>query len=92
MPEDQDHDKATYCHKFTKADGQLKIDPHNLPTGVKAKETLCKIKAFVGFPGTFFFYNDKRIKVVDAKIWKDRLSITRIIPEGKKEMNFADLF
>jgi len=52
---------------------------------------LLKIRAYEGYPGTFFIHESKRIKIVDAELSKDgSLQILGVIPEGKNEMNFAD--
>ncbi len=85
---EQDHEQATFCTKITKEMGEIKIDPHNLPHGSEALSLYAKICAFDGWPGTFFFYNNKRIKIVTAEIRNDTLTIQRVIPEGKKEIDF----
>ncbi len=87
-PQEQCHEKATYCGRLDRSMGELVIDPQNLPSGDEAYQTLLKIRAFDGFPGTFFIHEEKRIKVLDAHIDQDALQITRVIPEGKKEMDF----
>ena len=84
---EQDHTQATYCKKIEKADGQidLQADPY---------ETFRKIQAYAGWPSTFFFIskNGKQIRIVvkSAEYKNNTLTIKRIIPEGKQEMNFAD--
>ncbi len=87
-PQEQDHTQATYCGRLDRSMGELTLDPHNLPTGDDAYQTLLKIRAFDGFPGTFFMYEGKRVKVLDAQIAFGNLCITRVLPEGKKEMDF----
>ena len=89
---EQDHNQATYTKKLNKSDGQLEIDPYDLPTGIKAKEILFKIKAYSKWPGTYFFFNGKRIKILEAHLDKDNLVIDKIIPEGKSAINFSDYF
>lgn len=92
-PTPQDHAAATFCSKITKDLSELEIDPHNLPQGSKAYQHLLKIKAFAGWPETFFMYQGKRIKIKDAQLDGDgKLLITKIIPEGKKETEFASYF
>lgn len=92
-PTPQDHDAATYTTKLTKDMGELTLDPYALPIGADAYQALCTIRAFDGWPGTYFFHNGKRIKIVDAELTSDgTLSITRIIPEGKQEMDFTSYF
>ena len=86
-PQEQDHTKATYCTKITKETGELDLtaDPY---------QNLLKIRAFDGWPGTYFFIEKNgekiRIKVIDATIENSALVITKIIPEGKKEMDYKD--
>lgn len=82
-PEEQDHEKATYCQKISKDMGELdlKDDPY---------QNLLKIRAFDGWPGTFFYdENGKRVKITEAELTADgSLKILKVIPEGKKEIDF----
>jgi methionyl-tRNA formyltransferase len=93
-PHPQNDDIATYCRKFKKEDGLL-----DLPTGRQASPgeayaNLLKIRALEGWPGTYGFFDAKgaqiRAKVLDAHIKNGALVIDRVIPEGRKEMPFAD--
>ncbi|MFA6251704.1 MAG: methionyl-tRNA formyltransferase [Candidatus Paceibacterota bacterium] len=83
-PEDQDETKVTYCIKIKKEDGQ--IDPSGDPI-----LNWNKYRAFYGWPGIFFFKNEKRIKITKAKYENDSFIIERVIPEGKKEINYSEL-
>jgi methionyl-tRNA formyltransferase len=87
-PLPQEDSEATYCGKITKEMGELNIDPHALPFGTEAHDAYRKICAFDGWPGTFFMYNGKRIKITAAHIDQDTLMVERVIPEGKNEMPF----
>ena len=90
---EQNHAEATFCAKIDKSMSELIIDPSNLPTGAQAYEYLCKIRAFDGWPETFFMDDGKRIKIKNATLSADiTLIITRIIPEGKNEMNWEQYF
>ncbi|MBI4086451.1 methionyl-tRNA formyltransferase [Candidatus Kaiserbacteria bacterium] len=87
-PEQQDHAQATFSKKIEKEDGRLDLadDPY---------QNLLKIRAYDGWPGTYFMHerNGKqlRVKVTDADLAPDgSLRILRVIPEGKKEMNYED--
>ncbi len=84
---EQDHSKATFTKKITKEDGLLDI------TG-DALLNYKKIKAFDEWPGAYFFTerNGKtiRVRVNDAEYKDGTLTITRVTPEGKKEMNYVD--
>jgi len=92
-PTEQDHDKATFCSKITKDMSELKINPHDLPKDDEAYQILLKIKAFSGWPETFFMHEEKRIKIKQAHIDEtNTLNITLIVPEGKKETDFSAYF
>jgi methionyl-tRNA formyltransferase len=87
-PVPQNHERATFCEKITKEMGEIDLtaDPY---------QNLLKIRAFDGWPGTYFFAlkNGKRIrvKIVDAELGTDgTLVITRVIPEGRNEMRYED--
>jgi len=84
----QDENKATYCEKIEKENGELKIDLGDL--GKNARQNLLKIKAFEEWPTAYFFLNEKRIIITDATIENNKLKILKIKPEGKKEMSFED--
>lgn len=90
--QEQDHEQATHCGRLDRSMGELTLDPYKLPTGDEAYQALLKIRAFDGFPGTFFMHEGKRIKVVEAQLTEDKLCISRIIPEGKQEMDFTTYF
>jgi methionyl-tRNA formyltransferase len=84
---EQDHSKATFCKKIEKQDAELDLagNPYL---------NFRKVKAYSGWPNAFFFLgNDgKKIRVVvkDAKYENGDFIITRVIPEGKKEMSRDD--
>lgn len=85
---EQDHSKATYCKKIAK--GDAKIDLEDAP-----EQNLRKIRAFSGWPNAYFYVakGDRFMRVVikDAELARDgTLRIIRIVPEGKKEMDYAD--
>lgn len=89
-PTEQDHEAATYTKKFEKSQSELSITPTNLPTGGEAFRILSKIKAYEGIGDTFFIDNGKRIKVKAAGLTTDgQLELYRVIPEGKKEIDFT---
>lgn len=92
-PMPQDHSKATFCTKITKDMAELHLDPYALPTGADALQCYRKICAFDGWPEAFFVHDGKRFKIKVAELTKDgTLCITRIIPEGKSEVDFFKLF
>lgn len=93
-PVPQNHTQATFCTKITKDMAELTLDPYHLPTGEEALRMYRKICAFDGWPGTFFFHNGKRIKITKAQYDSatKTLTVTHIIPEGKKETKFNVYF
>ena len=79
----QDHSQATFTKKIIKEDGLIDLtnDPY---------KNYLKINAYHEWPGTFFFKDGKRIKITEV-IYKDgKLEIIKVIPEGKKKMNYKD--
>lgn len=83
----QDHEKATYCRVFSKQDGLLDL----LDEG---RRNLLKIRAFDGWPGTYFFTERHgrqiRVAVTEAHVEGQRLIVDKVIPEGKREMSYID--
>lgn len=84
---DQDHSLATICKKIEKSDAEIDLSQN--------PETLLrKIRAFNIWPGAFFFETNKgnkvRIIIKKARIENNTLVIERVVPEGKKEMNYSD--
>jgi methionyl-tRNA formyltransferase len=85
--EEQDHTKATYCKKIQKLDAQIDFDEDPYLN--------CrKIKAYSGWPNAFYFleHGRKKIRVIikDADFVDGKLVITKVVPEGKKEMSYND--
>jgi methionyl-tRNA formyltransferase len=84
---EQNHSKATFCQKIKKSDGEINLAD-------SAEKNLRKIRAFDGWPTAYFFMdtNGKRIRIIIKKASLDegKLVIERIIPEGKKEMDYKD--
>ncbi len=84
---EQDHNNATFTKKISKEEGLIDLNDD-------AKLNLRKIRAFEEWPGAYFFYDGKagqtRIKIKDAHIENGALILDTIIPEGKKEMSWAD--
>ena len=80
-PQEQDHEQATFCYKITKADGDITTDTD--------ATRYRKYLAYFGWPGVFFFDQDKkRVKITRARFEDGTFVIERIIPEGKKEMDY----
>ena len=84
---EQNHDVATYTEKLKKEDGFLDLN-------ADAYKNLLKIRAYEGWPGTYAFFERSgkkiRVQIVDAELKNENLSITRVKPEGKKEMGYSE--
>jgi methionyl-tRNA formyltransferase len=87
IPQEQNHDVATYCGFFKKEDGLVDMngDPH---------QQLLKIRAFDGWPGAYTFFNvngvQTRVKILDAHIDNNMLILDTVVPEGGRPMSFND--
>ncbi|MDB5187983.1 MAG: Peptide deformylase [Candidatus Kaiserbacteria bacterium] len=83
----QDHSQATKCKKIQKEDGLLDI-------GGDAQNNWNKYRAYAESPGTYFFANKNgtqiRIKIKTAAFDGTSFTPLRVVPEGKKEMNYSD--
>lgn len=84
----QDHTLATFTKLIQKEDGLLNLEDN-------PEINLRKILAYSTWPGAYFFFKTKigkelRIVVKNAKIEDGKLVLMRIIPEGKKEMDWQD--
>jgi len=82
-PTPQDTSLATRSGKLKKEDGLLDRD-------APAEENWNKYRAYADSIGTYFFENGKRIKITVASFKNGQFVIERVIPEGKREMNFTD--
>ncbi len=86
-PHSQNHNQATYTKKITRADGLLDLAD-------RPEINYQKFLALTPAPGVYFFQPVKgrslRIKITAAHLADGQLVIDRIIPEGKKEMAWAD--
>jgi len=94
-PEEQEHDQATFCKKYTLEDA--KIDLNN-PNDIR------KVRALKPEPGTWTHLvtrspsgeiKEKRIKILSAKVENpstalgaSKLIPLQVIPEGKREMDW----
>lgn len=63
----QDENKATYCRKINKEDGFIDLHKET------ADGILRKIKAYTPWPGCYIFWNNKRLKIVQAKISEQKI-------------------
>src|SRR3989344_2658495 len=84
----QDHSQSSYTKLISKEDGLLDLDH-------PAEENLRKVLAYSAWPGAYFFFKNKRGKeirviVKDAVVRDGQFHPTRVIPAGKKEMDWQD--
>jgi methionyl-tRNA formyltransferase len=84
----QNESEATYTKMITKEDGLINLLD-------QAELNLRKTRAYSIWPGAYFNYRKRngeeiRIIVKDAEIKDGHFSPTRVIPAGKKEMNWED--
>ncbi len=82
-PTAQDATQATRAYKIKKEDGLLDLS-------APASENWQKYRAYADSIGTYFFANEKRIKITAASFSNGKFTIERIIPEGKREMAYSD--
>jgi methionyl-tRNA formyltransferase len=83
-PEPQDESKATYTKKFKDEDALMRLSDD-------ARQNFLKIQAFDKSPRAHFISEKgKRLIVTDARLLDGTLEILKVIPEGKKEMLYAD--
>ncbi|MAF59627.1 MAG: methionyl-tRNA formyltransferase [Candidatus Pacebacteria bacterium] len=85
-PKEQKHEEASFSNKIKRENGLIDLEDD-------AYKNLRKIRAYEGWPGTYFFTESgTRVKIIDAEIEHDKLKINRVIPEGKNEMRYEDFF
>ena len=81
LEQEQDHENASYCGKLTKEDA-------NLTNITDDREKWNRYRAFYGWPGSFIFDGDTRLKITQARFEDGQFIIERIIPAGKNEMDY----
>lgn len=72
--QEQDHSQATYSKILTKKDGHIDWNK-------SAKEIERQIRAFTPWPGSFTFWEDRRIKIISGRLSKMPPSAS--FPPGK---------
>jgi len=86
-PKIQNHLEATYTKKLAKDDGLLDLKK---PAIINYR----KILALNPWPGVYFIDNhaghEIRVAVKKATLKNDELIFERVLPEGRKEMNWVD--
>ena len=82
IPIKQDDSLATYAHKIKKEDGLLDLS-------APAQENWNTYRAYADSIGTYFFENDKRMKITAASFKNEMFTVERVIPEGKRETAYV---
>ena len=83
VPTPQDEACATVTRKTQKEDGLVDL-------AAPARTNYLKYLAYQGWPGTYLMHEEKRIKITSASFKNGEFVIERVIPEGKREMAYAD--
>jgi len=84
-PEPQNHEDATYTKLIDKKDAQIDLKNTN------DRENYLKILAYDKNPRSYFFTkNGKRVLITQASFDGGKLTIKKVIPEGKKEMDYKN--
>ncbi len=84
IPKEQNHQDATYTQKITKKDGLIDLNDNQ-------ELNYRKFLAFNPWPSIYFLKGDKRIKITDAEFRGGKFIIKRVIPEGKREIDYSAL-
>jgi len=77
----QNENEATFCHKIKKEDGLIDLNDDPI-------KNYNKFRAYTEWPRTFFFKDGKRIIITDAVLEDKQFIIKKVIPEGKKEIEY----
>lgn len=80
-PVSQDASLASHSGKLKKEDGLLTLD-------APATENWNKYRAYADSIGTYFFENEKRMKITKASLTGGKFIVERVIPEGKNETDY----
>jgi methionyl-tRNA formyltransferase len=80
--QEQDQTKVTKCGIIKKSEGEITLSESPVMLWRK-------YRAYKGWPGIFFFdENRKRIKITQATFEQGEFIIEKVIPEGKKEIDW----
>jgi len=79
----QDEKDTSFTRKIKKEDGLIDLAKTSPETIIR------KLRAFNPWPGVYIIKNDKRIKIIDAKIDAGALQFITVQPEGKKAMSYS---
>ena len=79
----QNENEATFCKKIKKEDGLIDLNDN----GIKKYN---KFRAYTTWPRTFFFKDNKRIIITDAKLKDNQFTIKKVLPEGRTEITWEE--
>ena len=83
QPEEQDEAQATYTKKFTDADARVEAGGGRID--------FLKTRAFDHNPRAYFINpKGKRVIITEAQWLSGKMEMVKVVPEGKKEMPYAD--
>ncbi len=86
-PIEQDHSAATYTEKISKEDGLIDLSSDGY-------KNFLRYNAYKNWPGVYFFVErdgkKTRVTITEAVFENEAFSIKKVIPEGKKEMTWAE--
>jgi methionyl-tRNA formyltransferase len=74
--------KVSFTKQIEKTDGLFDFKKDSV------REIYNKFRAYYVWPGIYFEWNNKKIKITDLMSENDKLLIKKVLPEGKKEMDF----
>lgn len=89
----QDHSKATFTKMIQKEDALIDMSTENSTNGQQIQlSNYLKYLAFIEWPRVFFIHNNMRVVITEATYSSEDKEFIpiRVIPEGKKEMSYAD--
>ncbi len=78
---EQSEEGATHCKKISKEDGLLDLNDDGIVNDRK-------YRAYFGSIGTYFFKDDKRVKITKAHLDGGLFVIDEVIPENGKRISF----
>lgn len=70
VPKPQSNEGVTYAHKLTKEEGRVNWQD-------SAFSINCKVRGMNPWPGVYFKYNDKTIKILEAEYSDEEHNFTR---------------
>lgn len=81
---------ASHTCKLKKEDGLLSLPASRHASPQQDLENWNKYRAYADTIGTHFFEKGKRMKITNAEFAKGEFRVLRVIPEGKREISYAD--